>query len=123
MILYIVLSIHVITTLGLVYCFVVVTRKKKKASSLFNYFIKYLSFYGIIVNTIGMIPMINIYLATMYCKSSTKLGDSLGCYESVYFVHLSLAVFGFILFTLLQAIFYKLYIDLNPCSTVPFAQP
>ncbi|KAL4466115.1 hypothetical protein ABPG74_004352 [Tetrahymena malaccensis] len=123
MILYIVISINLITLLIALYCSYTVSHKHKKSSSIFNYFIKYLWLYGLFANTIGYIPMINIYFSTFYCNSSTDLGTSLGCYKSNYFIHLSIAIVGFILFVILQTVFYKLYIDLNPCSKNPYAHP
>ncbi|KAL4485750.1 hypothetical protein ABPG72_012290 [Tetrahymena utriculariae] len=123
MILYIVISINLITLLVALQCSYSVAQKHKKSSSLFNYFIKYLWLYGLFTNTIGYIPMINIYLSTFYCNSSTDLGMSLECYKQSYFIHLSIAIFGFIIFAVLQTIFYKLYIDLNPCSKNPYAHP
>ena len=122
LIMYIVFGVQVITLLAMLYCLVVVNKKGRKSSSLFGYAIRYLAFYGLFLTTIGLMPMYNSFMATAYCNTDTELGAKLSCYEGIYFLHLAVSIIGLIFLSTFLFIFGKLYIDLNPCSTAPFAQ-
>jgi len=122
LVMYIVFGIQIITLLAMIYCLVVVSKKGRKSSSLFGYSIRYLAFYGLFLTTIGLIPMYNSFMATAYCSTGTTIGAKLSCYEGIYFLHLAVSIIGLIFLSMFLFIFGKLYIDLNPCSTAPFAQ-
>ncbi|EAR83935.1 PAS domain S-box protein (macronuclear) [Tetrahymena thermophila SB210] len=122
-ILYIVFIIQVIGIVLFIYQLLRASQKNKKSSTFSSYVTKLLSIYGILINTIAFIPFFNIFIQTLYCSTSIQTGQNLNCYNGIYFVHFSLAVLGMILLLLFTVLFLRLYIDLNPCSTLPFAQP
>ena len=45
------------------------------------------------------------------------------CYSGIYFVYLAISFFGLIILVISCLTFTMLYIDMNPASTIPFAQP
>lgn len=122
-IMYIVLIVQFLVAILLIISLVKSSQKDRKSSTFSAYCVKLLSFYGIILNTIGLIPFFNIFISTIYCTSSNETGLNLSCYSGIYFLHFILAIFGMILLLLFTLLFLRLYIDLNPNSSLPFASP
>lgn len=73
--------------------------------------------------TILPLPVFNSYLATIICNTSSTFTSNVNCSSPIYYVHLSVALIGLIKFIFLCLIFSYLYIDMNPCSKIPFACP
>ena len=67
-------------------------------------------------------PMYNIFMTTLACKKEfvVKEGE---CYDGIYFLHFTVALFGIISLLVLSTTGTLIYIDLNPNSTIPFASP
>ena len=97
--------------------------KSKKSTLFSSYYIKIMSIYGILINTAGFIPFFNILAAALYCNTSSKTGANLGCYSGLYLLHFSLAIPAMIILLFFTFLFMRFYIELNPNSSLPFAQP
>lgn len=73
--------------------------------------------------TVLTIPFANAFFAAFYCNSEDEIHGGLECYAGIYWLHLILAVLGFMLYLLLCTLYSLLYADINPNSTIPFASP
>ena len=100
-----------------------IVRNQRKSSTFLTYSIKLFSTFGLLLNTIIIIPFFNIIIATLYCKSDSQITINLDCYSGIYFVHLVIGIFTAIFLIFFFLLFTLLYIDLNPSSTIPFAAP
>jgi len=99
------------------------TNTHKKTSTILAYSLKILSIYGLLLNTVFVLPFFNIFIAALFCKSDDRIHGDLTCYQGVYFAHLVVAIIGLIILFFTAVLFNMLYIDLNPCSVIPFAAP
>jgi len=75
------------------------------------------------LTTIAAIPSYNIFIAIIYCNTNSPISKEFDCYEGFYIVHLTIACIGCFILAFFSITFILIYIDLNPCSTIPFAAP
>jgi len=88
-----------------------------------TYALKVLSSYMLLVSTILALPFFNIYLSSLICFDEDSIHGDSQCYQGIYFLHLIVAIVGFIIHFVTMILATSFYIDLNPWSTVPFAAP
>ena len=93
----------------------------KKSSTILTYSLRIISVYALLINTILTIPFFNSFFAVIYCSRNSPIHKNLDCYNGLYFLHLSMAILGLIIFISFSLLFTFLYIDLNPNSSIPFA--
>lgn len=98
-------------------------RSNKKTSTVLAYSLKFLSIYGILLNTILAFPFYNIFIGALYCNSSDKIHGTLTCYSGQYWGHFAVGLIGIFVLLFTSFLFNILYIDLNPRSNIPFAAP
>jgi len=98
-------------------------RKKKKISTLHTYSVRILSLYGLLLTTVAAIPSYNIFIAIIYCNQDSTISAEFECYEGFYLIHIIAACLGMFILVVFSIIFILIYIDLNPCSLIPFAAP
>ena len=101
----------------------VLARSKRKTSTLLTYSLKVLSVYGLFVNTVLFLPTIQMFISTVICSDSLGIGKNGQCYTGFYFFHFAVGIIGIILSIIVSLTFTLLYIELNPYSKIPFAEP
>ena len=106
-----------------VYIVYSIVRYKKKTSTFLTYSLKIFSLYALLLNTILTIPFFEIFIGTIFCNSDDNIHANMVCYSGLYFLHLTIAIFGMIFLISFTLMFTLLYIDINPNSTIPFAAP
>ncbi|KAL4459259.1 hypothetical protein ABPG73_001296 [Tetrahymena malaccensis] len=116
--LYITFAIQLITTVILSYLFFKLNKKQQKSTTFSLYCIKLLSLYAILLTTVGFLPFLNASISVIYCTDS-----NMNCYSGLFFVHFSIAIISLILLLAQTILYIQLFIDLNPCSHLPFAAP
>eukprot|EP01016_Furgasonia_blochmanni_P007672 TRINITY_DN13074_c0_g1_i1.p1 TRINITY_DN13074_c0_g1~~TRINITY_DN13074_c0_g1_i1.p1 ORF type:complete len:387 (-),score=108.36 TRINITY_DN13074_c0_g1_i1:34-1131(-) len=99
-----------------------INKSKKKSSTVLTYSIKLLSLYTLLICTVATIPLFDIFLTTIYCKTNFVV-DVSQCYSGIYYLHFIIAIFGLLILLIFSITFTLLYVDLNPNSTIPFAAP
>lgn len=122
-IMYFVFSINFIALIMIIVTSCRISSTQRNKSTFLTYGIKILSGYGLLLNTIIAIPFYNIYIAVLYCKEDSSISQNFTCNQGIYILHIVISVFGLIFLVMLSMLFTNLYIDLNPNSTIPFAQP
>jgi hypothetical protein len=121
--LYVVFGIQIIILFMGLFTTMRLVRNHKKTSTILAYSLKILSVYGLLLNTVFALPFYNIFIATLFCSTDDNIHGSLVCFEGAYFAHLVVAIVGLIILLFTSVLFNMLYIDLNPCSVIPFASP
>lgn len=96
---------------------------QKKSSTLTTYALKVLSLFVLLLNTVLTIPFVDMFLVTIYCDDADFIGGERVCYSGIYWLHFTFSLFGLILLLIMLPLSNLLYIDLNPCSSTPFAAP
>lgn len=84
--------------------------------------VKLVSVFGVLVNTIYTIPTIQINVFYLLCQSSNPVYEKFGYAQSTQIALVVLAVLGLANILAQNFIFNNLLIDINPFSTLPFAQ-
>jgi hypothetical protein len=121
--LYVTVGIEVIITLMIILISRSLNSSSKKPSTLLNYCLKFVSLFAVLLTTVLTIPFIEIFTASFYCHEQDPVHGDLECYKGIYFLHLTVAIIGAILFLGLLLLFLPFYIELNPFSKLPFASP
>ncbi|EAR83936.2 PAS domain S-box protein (macronuclear) [Tetrahymena thermophila SB210] len=116
--LYITFAIQLITTVVLLYLLLKLNKKQQKSTTFSLYCIKLLSLYAILLTTVGFLPFFNASISVIYCTDT-----NMNCYSGLFFVHFSIAILSLILLLAQTILYIQLFIDLNPCSHLPFAAP
>jgi ABC-type transport system involved in cytochrome c biogenesis permease subunit len=88
-----------------------------------TYALKVLSSYMLLMSTVFALPIFNIYLSSLICFDEDSIHGDEQCYQGIYFLHLIVAIIGFVIHFVTMILATSFYIDLNPWSTVPFASP
>ncbi|KAL4450352.1 hypothetical protein ABPG74_009058 [Tetrahymena malaccensis] len=122
-ILYICFSINIIVIILMIIATNKIVTNQKKNSTFLSYGVKFLATYGLLVTTIIPLPFFNSYLATLMCSVDSPYTANLTCYSGLYFLHLTIAVIGMMIFIFLCLVFTFMFIDMNPSSSIPFASP
>ena len=122
-ILYLVFSIQILSVLIAIGTAYLLSKSKKKSSTMVTYSLKILSSYMLLMSTVFALPVFNIYLSSLICFDEDFIHGDVKCYEGIYFLHLVIAIIGFIIHFVTMILATSFYIDLNPWSTVPFAAP
>jgi hypothetical protein len=85
--------------------------------------VRILSVYGLLLTTVAAVPSFNIFIAVLYCNKNSIISKDFNCYEGFYLLHFTVAFVGIFIFAVFSMVFTLTYIDLNPCSSIPFAAP
>ena len=94
-----------------------------KNSATVIFCMKILNMYALCICTILTLPIFNIFWSFLLCYKESPMTQNFECYEGVYIVHLVVSIAGLALSLIFSLTFTLLYIDLNPCSQLPFAAP
>lgn len=103
--------------------FSIAVKSKKKASTLVTYTLKLFGLYVLLCNTILGIPFFNAFFSALHCKPHDIIHDSMTCYSGIYWLHLTIGIIGLIMYLGIDFLFQALFVELNPCSSTPFACP
>ncbi|EAR98621.2 PAS domain S-box protein (macronuclear) [Tetrahymena thermophila SB210] len=122
-ILYICFSINIIVIILMIIATNKIVTNQKKNSTFLSYGIKILATYGLLVTTIIPLPFFNSFLATLICSVDSPYTQNMNCYSGLYFLHLTIAIIGMLIFIFLCLVFTFMFIDMNPSSVIPFASP
>ena len=98
-------------------------RNSSSSSSIMRYCLKILSLCGILVNTILTLPIFNVYISTIICKSESSINANTQCYSGAQIAHMVLAIIGLLIYFFFCILFNLFLIELNPFSKAPFAAP
>jgi hypothetical protein len=95
----------------------------KKPSTILNYCLKMVSIFAVLLNTILLIPFLELFTSVFFCNKEDPVHGDLGCYQGIYYLDFAIALIGAFLLIGFLLIFLPFYIELNPFSKLPFASP
>ena len=121
--LYTAFSFLIIILIVIIFCSIKQDKGLVKNSALVTYSMKILNFFAIAITTIFTLPFYNIFFSVIVCYNDSPISKNFQCYEGTYYIHFTVALIGLFLLVVFSVIFTMLYIDLNPCSQLPFAGP
>ena len=101
----------------------VLAQSKRKTSTVLTYSLKTLSVYGLVINSLLIMPTFQMFVSIIICNSSDTIKRGNACYSGFYFFHFAVGIIGFIISFVVSLTFTLLYIELNPYSPIPFAAP
>lgn len=122
-ILYICFALQLFMLICVVLVLFLLEGAKKKSNSIVFYTLRLLSFYAQLLNTIGPIPLADIFLTAVICKDGEAIRGNTMCYTGVHLLNMSVGVFGLITLVVFSFLSQLLFIDMNPSSNIPFACP
>jgi len=120
--LYIVVSIQILALIGVIIILVKLEESKKKSLTVVYYTVRLLSFYALLLITIGPLPMSHIFLRSIICQDDDPFGEGVSCYTGVRLANTIAGAVGMFFVLFFSIIVQSLYIDFNPSSNIPFAK-
>jgi len=121
--LYVVCVAQAIVLISIFIILVKYEENKRRSSTLVYYTLRLLSYYTLLIITIGPLPLFNTLFKMFNCTDDDPLNNGIECYKGYNLANSIMAYLALAVSVPSCFIAQLLHIDYNPASSIPFAGP